>query len=81
MSKGEYIQTYKCRLCGEEFKDARTGSKQVADKDVFMTLFCLDAKRGAMQSSMFGIHYCKDGSVGVADFLGSRFEENNGGVI
>lgn len=29
---------------------------------------------------MFGIHYCKDGSVGVADFLGSRFEENNGGV-
>lgn len=48
MSKGEYIQTYKCRLCGEEFKDARTGSKQVADKDVFMTLFCLDAKRGAM---------------------------------
>ena len=69
----EYQAIYKCRLCGEEFKAAVTGSADIAIKNmVIMTAEC-DAKQKILNPvTKLHMHSCRDGSMGLANFLGFR---------
>lgn len=69
----EYRAIYKCRLCGEEFVSAITGSADIVIKNmVIMTAEC-DVKQKILNPvTKLSMHSCKDGSMGLADFLGFR---------
>ena len=69
----EYRAIYKCRLCGEEFISTVTGSAYIAIKNmVIMTAEC-DVKQKILNPvTKTSMHSCKDGSCGMADFLGFR---------
>ena len=69
----EYRAIYKCRLCGEEFVRAITGSADIVIKNmVIMTAEC-DVKQKILNPvTKLSMHSCKDGSMGLADFLGFR---------
>lgn len=69
----EYQAIYKCRLCGKEFESAMTTSADVARKQI------LHATIGYKIEEWIGpplekntMHSCKDGSMGVSDFLGIK---------
>ena len=69
----EYQAIYKCRLCGEEYVSASTTSENVAIKQM------LHATIGYKIEEWIGtpleknrMHSCKDGSMGVSDFLGLK---------
>lgn len=64
----KYMQTYKCRLCDEVFYDAGTENRSVAMADTFATI--CGRKMSAQSSVMNTVHFCKNGGVGVADFIG-----------
>jgi hypothetical protein len=61
---------YKCRLCGQIFSDGHT-SKNNASK-ICTTLMCSDRTGITCKND---IHHCTDGSIGFADFLGFKQEE------
>lgn len=74
----EYRAIYKCRLCGEEFEGM---SFYENDNSPFyaMTVFTSGSNSFAMGYKeppnilyMREQHNCKDGSYGMADFLGFR---------
>lgn len=69
----EYRAIYKCRLCGEEFVSAITGSADIVIKNmVIMTAEC-DVKQKILNPvTKLSMHSCKGGSMGMADFLGFR---------
>lgn len=70
----EYKAIYKCRFCQKSFKDAITGNKDLAEK-VLMSV-CYDIPINEPQSpTMYRPHYCENGSMGVADFIGWEKEE------
>jgi len=55
-----YKAVYKCRLCGETFRDDKWSEKEA--KEMFLEN-CHD---------IWMEHRCKNGSVGVADFQGFK---------
>ena len=68
---GEYRATYKCRLCGEKFEAGITGE--------FMASLCtmalaesnsVESVIGTSDLHRYIPHNCKDGSYGLADFIG-----------
>ena len=69
----EYRAIYKCRLCGEEFVSAATTSADIAIKNmVLMTAECDVNQKILNPVTKLSMHSCKDGSMGLADFLGFR---------
>ena len=73
----EYRAIYKCRLCGEEFVSAATGNEDIAIKNmVVITAECDLGQRILNPITKLSMHSCKDGSMGLADFLGFRKAEN-----
>lgn len=71
---GEYRAIYKCRLCGEEFLDSLMDEKEV-DKCIKAFwkgkyIYCSISGRSDIPKEKFC--FCKDGSMGLADFLGFR---------
>lgn len=73
----EYQAIYKCRLCGEEFEGMRFGENDSIS--CAMALFTSGNDSYAMRYRehpnilyLKEEHYCKDGSMGLADFLGFR---------
>ena len=80
----EYRAIYKCRLCGEEFEGI-----SFDDKDEWLS-FAMDGFAQGCDSveikrdgekvfvSVNAEHGCKDGSMGLADFLGfQKVEDGN----
>ncbi len=69
----EYRAIYKCRMCGEEFEDARMG-KDIA----YMGAAVLTVKEHfkpegcAIGVHRHNTHVCDDGSYGFADFVGFK---------
>lgn len=69
----EYLAIYKCRMCGEEFEDARMG-RDIA----YMGCAVLAAKEHfkpegcAIGVHRHNTHVCDDGSYGFADFVGFK---------
>ena len=73
----EYRAIYKCRLCGEEFVSAVTGNADIAIKYmVNMTVECDVGQKILNPVTKLLMHSCKDGSMGLADFLGFRKVED-----
>lgn len=73
-----YKATYKCRMCEETYEDGETNSKDVALEAVINI-----AKNGYSDKAKFLVlknlfHDCPDGSIGYADFVGFRKENDNG---
>ena len=77
----EYRAIYKCRLCGEEFEGMIFGERDSVS--CAMALFTSGNDSYAMRYKeppnilyTKEEHYCKDGSMGLADFLGFRKVED-----
>lgn len=69
----EYRAIYKCRLCGGEFVSAATTSADIAIKNmVLMTAECDVNQKILNPVTKLSMHSCKDGSMGLADFMGFR---------
>lgn len=69
-----YVQTYKCRLCGEVFYSAYTGNKDIASADICKTVY--NCENSTPQgTTMNTVHFCKNGGIGVADFIGYTARE------
>ena len=70
-----YYGIYKCRLCKEKFESTGTGTKEVAFDVAMRTAFGLKQKY-PIHPSMTEPHVCKDGSFGIADFLGMEYRRD-----
>ena len=73
-----YNQIYKCRKCGAEFCPITVASREVACTDIEN---CID--RANLESirprnlapNLYVKHYCDNGDIGVADFIGYERQE------
>lgn len=65
----EYRITYKCRLCGEIFDMGRTKNIDTASMEIALT-----ASHMEQNAHLYYPHYCEDGSIGFADFIGMKGE-------
>lgn len=73
----EHRAIYKCRLCGEEFSNASTGSADIAIKHmVRVTTGIKPLEFIGNPIEETSMHSCKDGSMGLAGFLGFKKVDN-----
>lgn len=79
MKKCIYRVVYKCRLCGETDETSTLGATQLK---LLQLMNEVDTTGDAYLSPTDGLgvhnvsqHHCKDGSMGIADFIGFRFVE------
>lgn len=74
MDKAEYEAIYKCRLCGEEFCDNAAVEENLAEAISMSLVVNGHTQHVKCQRNLYrhAVHYCKDGSVGFADFQGFR---------
>ena len=70
----EYRAIYKCRLCGKEFLDSLINGKEVDEcsKAFWKGKYIYRSVSGRNNIPKEKFHFCKDGSIGFADFLGFR---------
>lgn len=69
----KYQAIYKCRLCGEEFVDGTTGEGIAMAVNIALTVNETFYNANTHSSGhRYMPHYCKDGSMGFADFHGFR---------
>lgn len=73
-----YNARYRCRLCGEEFISEATGNRELAEK--CMLYISTKNKNFLNENTIIHpdeleIHFCKNNSLGVADFLGFEYTE------
>lgn len=71
-----YQAIYKCRLCGEEFKDCETG-EAIAQAIVVALTVKGNTENVRCQRNLYKntIHFCQDGAFGLADFQGFKKSE------
>ena len=72
-----YYGIYKCRLCGEQFTERATSTKEVAFDATMSTVLQTKASY-PMSPSIIEVHFCDDGSYGIGDFLGMKFKQEKG---
>ena len=75
---GTLNAVYKCRLCGEEEIKCSTSAAKSNQKFVWEMMYRTVRMREPeepMEPTLFEYHLCKDGSVGVMDFLGMRLKK------
>jgi len=67
-----YRVIYKCRLCGNYFKD----SKIIDDSEllkIMQSMMSIDSNN--LLNYLIELHNCNNGDIGVADFYGFRKEQ------
>lgn len=69
-----YNALYKCRLCGEEYTDYISSSSVTAKKAMLQAVFRIE-NNIEQCPNIRDIHFCKDGSYGVADLKGMICEK------
>lgn len=70
----EYRAVFKCRLCGGLYSSAGTKNKELAIRET--TYLCLGIPcKEPCAPGMTEVHTCEDGSFGIADFLGWKWQE------
>jgi len=75
----EYRAIYKCRLCGEEFEKEKVDYKRAIAAVLCLGMFgneSFDDSTTDISVCRVIDHNCKDGSMGLADFLGFRKVED-----
>ena len=70
----EFRTRYKCRRCGEIFPFHVTMNRKIAIKAI-CSCITRSAFKDGIQPGIYEIHSCKDGNIGVADFIGVRQEK------
>lgn len=67
-----YNAIYKCRLCGKEFENGKTGEDLAAAATILMASVgnTKNLATGAIEKQC--CHFCDDGSYGISDFIGFR---------
>ena len=68
MADKEYIFTYRCRYCGEEFGDAITGKKLAT---ICLIQSSCDLPKDKLHPGDTSIHYAED-HIGIADLMGCK---------
>lgn len=78
MKKCVYHVVYKCRLCGKTDESSTIGATRLK---LLQMMHEVDTTGDAYLSPTDGLgvhkvqtHFCKDGSMGLADFIGFRFD-------
>lgn len=72
MNRGAFM-VYKCRMCGELHKSFHVPDGMVAA--IEMTKGAPFPEHwGGHTPNMVSVHYCKDGNIGVTDFIGCEFD-------
>lgn len=72
-----YNGKYKCRLCGKTYKHCMTGDKDIVLQSMFYVTDSIlkDVEKLPIQHpEKHSIHFCDNGSFGVADFIGFEVE-------
>lgn len=69
-----YGTTYKCRLCGTQFVSGQASDNYVALK-AMIGVINNDSMGMIQMPTLHSVHNCKDGSLGLADFLGMELKE------
>lgn len=64
-----YIGTYRCRRCGAEFKVCGTSDEDLVSR-VNVEISVHGKSTGLMAPTMICTHHCKDGGLGMSDFIG-----------
>lgn len=72
--------TYKCRLCGGTFTTKSIGGVNVGTLQVVYLIhpeMYIEpiSKLGGAMPKLLEVHSCGDGSVGVADLQGAKYEK------
>ena len=70
MADERYVFVYKCRLCGEAFKDSYTG-KALATNYIIQSAYGL--KKDEQRPSNKTVHFAED-HIGIADLIGCKKE-------
>lgn len=72
-----YYAIYKCRLCSEQFFYCGTSKEDIALGISMRTALGLQQKE-IQSPTLIAVHTCKNGSFGIADFLGMKNENEDG---
>lgn len=72
----EYLSTYKCRLCREEYIEGIT-SNETLIRTMSSELIVNGFSRQPLSPSLIGSHLCGDGSHGMSDFCGWKVVSND----
>lgn len=75
MTQETYNAYYKCRLCGETFSYISTGRSIARKTAIEMTINGNKTSEASVNS--LNEHFCKDGSIGMADFLGWKLKKDS----
>lgn len=70
-----YETMYKCRLCGEIYPHSVTMDRLIAFKAICSCISDAEFKDG-IKPDLYELHSCKDGNMGIADFLGIKETQN-----
>ena len=77
------VAIYKCRLCGQEIETVHAGNWG-AEKITFSFILNDPSVQNGVRGQRIynqALHYCEDGSFGLADFLGFKMEEIDKGEV
>lgn len=75
MAESTYNAYYKCRLCGETFSYISTGQHIAKKTAIEMSINGHETSEAQVNS--LNEHFCKDGSIGMADFLGWKVKNDS----
>lgn len=69
------MSQFKCRLCGETFSPSETGGRKAAEKAAIFASMGQQSEPNA--PTLYDIHICDNGGIGIADFLGFLEKEGD----
>lgn len=81
VAMAKYENLFRCRLCGKIFRSSGTDSRTTAEHSTMNAVLEASGISPLWKNedvlTMYEMHTCKDGSFGVADFLGTKEREEH----
>lgn len=72
----KYVSVYRCRLCGVQYIEGGTDLAILAVRSASEATLSGSGveveHRRENAPTLFSVHYCKDGGIGVSEFLGFK---------
>lgn len=74
----EYVAMYRCRQCGEEFATSLISEEEVSKcfDTYWRGKYIYHSRSGRNDIPKEVMHFCTDGSLGFADFIGFMIVRN-----
>ncbi len=73
----KYKALFKCRLCGKTFINSETSNEIVALNAAIKAIFGKMSE--PLVPTLYDIHICDNGGIGIADFIGFRKDDEKDG--